>query len=47
MGIMYNIILICLDSKNKQLEVPSIEQKPAISQPNELLNNDISNSSFT
>lgn len=38
---MFNIILICLDSKNKQLEEqPSTEQEPAISQSNELLNND-------
>lgn len=42
------IILICLDSKNKKLEVqPSTKQESEILQSNEQLNNDIGNALLT
>ena len=41
---MNNILLICLGSKNKKLELQqSTIQDPEISQLNEQLNNDIGN----
>jgi len=45
---MLNILLICLDSKNKKLEVQlSTKQEPEILQSNEQLNKDIGNSLLT
>jgi len=45
---MHNILLICLDSKNKKLEEHvSAKEEPAILQSNEQLNKDIDNALLT
>jgi len=45
---MYNILSICLDSKNKKLEAqPSTKEEPEILQSNKQLNKDIGNALLT